>query len=557
MPDPISTADPLGVLARLVEVGEGLVPADLIDTGRALVERAGQRRLIAPGVGVVALLGATGSGKSSLFNAICGAELAPVAVTRPTSTQPIAALPTAPPPAVDSAVGRLLDWLGVHERVRIPETPSWGPSAVGVGPSTVLLDLPDVDSDVTRHRAVAERLAGLVDVLVWVLDPEKYADAVIHHDFIEPMAEHAAVSVVAFNQVDRLSDRDREAATQDLTRLLAAEGMAGVDVIQVSARTGQGVPELRARIRAVADAEDVTHTRLCADARAWAALVRERIPQEGVDAPGPSADTSLEAVVQAAGRAIGVERIADAVGASMRLGAARRVGWLPARWVSRLRRDPLRAMHLGADVRGHRPAPDGPTPVVARTSLPAPDVAADAAMRVATEAYAASRTRQLPDAAREQATARLREGAKQLYDQLDAAVARTDLEQAASPRWWAVANAAQVLTTLMALVGGAWLAVLYLMDRYLLLPVDPPRWGHVPWPTILLLAGLLGGLALAAAGTALARVGAARRRARARERLQRAVAEVVSTSVETPLEQELARYAEVSGLLDTLCPPSR
>ncbi|WP_306468442.1 MULTISPECIES: hypothetical protein [unclassified Actinomyces] len=122
---------------------------------------------------------------------------------------------------------------------------------------------------------VAQRLAALVDVLVWVLDPEKYADAVIHHDFIAPMAEHATVAVVALNQVDRLDAHERRQAVRDLTRLLAAEGLDGVDVVEVSARTGEGVQELRSRIRQVAGSEDVSARRLTADTRTLAARARD------------------------------------------------------------------------------------------------------------------------------------------------------------------------------------------------------------------------------------------------------------------------------------------
>ena len=93
----------------------------------------------------------------------------------------------------------------------------------GIGAATVLLDLPDIDSDEDSHRRIATRLVERVDVLVWVLDPEKYADAVIHDDFIAPMAAHAGVTVVALNQVDRLDDASRAAVMGDLGRLLAAE----------------------------------------------------------------------------------------------------------------------------------------------------------------------------------------------------------------------------------------------------------------------------------------------------------------------------------------------
>ncbi|WP_147680844.1 GTPase [Actinomyces ruminicola] len=549
-----AAAEPLAVLARLTQTGAGLLPADLLESAQTLLDRAGQRRLVAPGVQVVALLGATGSGKSSLFNALCGADLAQVAVTRPTTTQPLAALPASPSPEADGAAGRLLDWLEVRERVRLPQSPSWGPAAVGLGDGAVLLDLPDIDSDVRSHRAVAERLAGLVDVLVWVLDPEKYADAVIHNEFIAPMAEHASVSVVVLNQVDRLHEDERAAAVADLRRLLAAEGLHDVDVIPVSARTGQGVQELRARIRAVAAAEDVIEARLAADARALAALARERIGKQPERAHAADA-TTLTALEDAACRAVGVDLVADAVGTSMRLEAGHRVGWLPLRWLSYLRRDPLRALHLRPDSNDRGAVPSAAAP---RTSLPAPSAADDAALRAAVHMYTTARIGRLPAVVQERVTGRLGAGTERIYDSLDAAVARTDLEQTCRrPRWWGAANAMQVLLALTALIGAGWLLMLHVLDRYLLLPVNPPRWGHVPWPTVLLLGGLLLGLLLAAVGAVMARVGAVRRTRRVRERLRHAVTEALNELLGTPLEQELARLEEVQALLDSLCESGR
>ena len=548
--------DPLGLLAELVEIGEDVLPADILEPARSLVERAGQRRLIAPGVQVVALLGATGSGKSSLFNAICGAQLARTAVTRPTTSRPLAAVPASPSPEVRSGVARLLDWLGVDKRVQLPETPSWGPAAVGVGESTVLLDLPDIDSDTRAHRAVAERLAGLVDVLVWVLDPEKYADAVIHHEFLAPMAEHAAVTVVALNQVDRLDEHDRRQAAEDLSRLLAREGLAQVGVLEVSARTGQGVQELRGRIRDVAAAEDASRARLAADARTLAARALEEL---AAPAPGPGgarADEGLDALERAALLAAGTDEVAEAVAVSMRLEAARRVGWLPVRWLSRLRRDPLRALHLGADVRARRrSSADGEAPV-ARTSLPAPSASADAALHAAVRTYAAGRTRHLPAEAQDRAVQRVEGRAEQLGDRMDAAVGRTDLEQALRPRWWGVANALQVVLALTALVGAGWLAALHVINRFLLLDVEPPRWGLVPWPTLLLLGGLVLGLVLGLAGTAAARAGARRRRRRVELRLRQAVTEVVTQCLVEPLDGELERADRVRALLEELRAPA-
>ena len=70
----------------------------------------------------------------------------------------------------------------------------WGPGttsvrAGGAGRGSpcdglVLLDLPDFDSRRLEHRVEADRVLELVDVFVWVTDPQKYADARLHHDYL-------------------------------------------------------------------------------------------------------------------------------------------------------------------------------------------------------------------------------------------------------------------------------------------------------------------------------------------------------------------------------------
>ena len=142
--------------------------------------------------------------------------------------------------------------------------------------------------------------------------------------------------------------------------------------------------------------------------------------------------------------------------------------------------------------------------------------------------------------------------AEALGDRLDTAIASTELEQHSDPKWWSIANAVQRLTSIAALAGGLWLAALVLMRHYLLLDVDAPRWGVVPWPTVLLLAGLAIGALAGLTGRWLAGAGAARRAARVRTRLEASVAEAVTANVVEPLEAQVGRWSELRDLLDSL-----
>ena len=105
----------------------------------------------------------------------------------------------------------------------------------------VLLDLPDHDSTELSHRAQVDRLVEMVDLFVWVLDPQKYADAALHERYLRPLAGHAAVTVIVLNQIDLLSPTDVEECVRDLQRLLAEDGMPKVPVIPLSAKTGAGM----------------------------------------------------------------------------------------------------------------------------------------------------------------------------------------------------------------------------------------------------------------------------------------------------------------------------
>ena len=97
-----------------------------------------------------------------------------------------------------------------------------------------------------RDFEIAERLAGQVDALLWVVDPQKYADDVLHAQFIAPHARHAAVTLLALNQVDLLSPADRGPVVASLQGIIERDGLPRARVLPVSARTGEGVEALRA-----------------------------------------------------------------------------------------------------------------------------------------------------------------------------------------------------------------------------------------------------------------------------------------------------------------------
>ncbi|WP_201292803.1 GTPase, partial [Cellulomonas citrea] len=231
----------LDLLGEALEAGRGALPPALLDEGDQLLATARERLGLAGEATVVALAGATGSGKSSLFNALAGSALAPAGPTRPTTGEAAAALWASDP----EVAHELLGWLDVGVRHVLPPRD-------GLPADLVLLDLPDHDSVAVAHREVAERLYQRVDLLVWVLDPQKYADGVLHERYLRPLSALAPVMVLVLNQADRLTPDERAACLQDLRRLAAADGLGRVPVLAVSARTGEGVDELRGLLAAAA-----------------------------------------------------------------------------------------------------------------------------------------------------------------------------------------------------------------------------------------------------------------------------------------------------------------
>ena len=100
-------------LDAAIVASRGRLPDALLDDSQTVLERASSRLWLSADHTVVALAGATGSGKSSTFNALTGLELSAVGVRRPTTSWATACVWGA-----DGAED-LLDWLGIPPRHRV------------------------------------------------------------------------------------------------------------------------------------------------------------------------------------------------------------------------------------------------------------------------------------------------------------------------------------------------------------------------------------------------------------------------------------------------------
>ncbi|GAA1486855.1 dynamin family protein [Brachybacterium fresconis] len=541
-PAPAPLAERLDALTRAADALDGIAPGGEVEAAREVLSRIDRRRALSAEHTVIGLFGATGSGKSSLINALVGTDISRAAVRRPTTSAPVAAVLG----AADSDA--LLDWLEVEDRHHLDGTGTALEAAAepgrrgrrarrrdpGAAPGIVLLDLPDLDSIQAGNRAIAERMTGLVDVLVWVTDPQKYADAVLHQEFVRRFAGHDAVTVLVLNQLDRLREQEREGVLDSLTRIASDDGLEEALVVGTSASTGEGIEDLREHLVGLARSREAAAARQRADVREAAERLQQAADPDGL--PADAATEEVDLLVEDLATAARVDPVARAVGASYRFRAAGRVGWPVLRWARRMRPDPLRRLGIAAERDGEG---------LERTSLPEPDAAARARASggVRQFADAASAGGSDPWRAAVRGAARSRED--ELPDALDQAVAGADLRARGSSWWWPVLDVLQWLAMLTWVVGLGWLTLNVVLA---LLQIPPPPmpmiedlWIPIPLPTALLVLGIAAGIVIGAAGGGLAALTAIGHRRRARRVLRARVQEVALRLVVEEVDAELAR----------------
>ncbi|WP_374114204.1 GTPase [Streptomyces sp. NK08204] len=486
----------------------------LAEAGRVLDEAAARRKLSGQHT-VVAIAGATGSGKSQLFNALAGVPISETGVRRPTTAAPIACSWS------DGAAG-LIDRLGIPGRLR--RRPLQSPEAEAQLQGLVLVDLPDHDSAAVAHREQVDRVLKLVDAVIWVVDPEKYADAVLHERYLRPLAGHAEVMFVVLNQIDRLPGEAADQVLDDLRRLLDEDGIAlgeygepGATVLALSALTGEGIGELRELLGQFLAERGAAARRVAADVDAAAAGLRP---------------------VYANGRRIGLgedareefsARLADAVGATAAGEAAERA-WL--RNANRACGTPWLRLWRWYQGRGDTGTGRLPLRTPADEEITARQ-RVEQAVRTVSDRASAGLPAPWAQAVREAAV----RGSQGLSEALDELATRAGLAPGRPPRpgWWPVAVLAQAAMTLLQVVGGLWLVGQ-------IAGVMAPNLGV---PVLLMVCGILGG-PLVEWGCRMAARGPARRYGLdAERRLREAAASCGRARVLDPVAAELLRYQEV------------
>jgi energy-coupling factor transporter ATP-binding protein EcfA2 len=473
---PIPRGIPPRLTACIARLDEGIAAARVLGldpeqadaTRREVAERLG----LATDVCVVALIGGTGVGKSTLLNALAGSEVSLASARRPTTGKPVAWIPT----AAREELAPLLEWLGVEEIREHGDT--WLPSVA-------ILDLPDLDSIAKGHRTQVEDLLTRVDAVVWLSDPEKYRDAVLHDDFLRTWLPRLDRQLVALNKSDRLGASDVEPVRRDLERSLVAdmaEGSGHVPNVVAIAAANNDVKAIRTWLEEQADAKQVILGRI---ATSVVSSLDELAREAGVDpdkASKPILDPGdrTEAIDAASAEILRLVdlRSAEAQAVAATRAAARPKGSGPIGRIlgwfykssgrqSRVA-DPTRFLHGWTDRGSLAPALEALRGAVDRPLREAPP-----AIRPAVAASTDSR--------------RL---AVRLRGAVDAAIAsRGELEPPTS-RVWPALGVAQTLATGLTVIAAGWLVLLVLLRP----PVDSvalPLLGPVPIPFLLLVLGLV------------------------------------------------------------------
>ncbi|MFT0848443.1 GTPase [Actinomycetaceae bacterium L2_0104] len=499
---------PEGILTleHTLSICEDHLPSATVRDARDLLEKIRGRRSEGMEHTVVVFAGATGSGKSSLVNAVAGADVASVSAIRPTTSQTLA--------VSGGEVGGLLDWLEIKQRRVVSSIPSHPDSQL------VLVDLPDIDSTEHHNRVLSERLIERADVVVWVLDPQKYADAVLHEDYLRLLREHSGAMLIVLNQIDTIDAQERPRVLRYLDSLLQADGVSA-EVVVTSAVQGEGIEELRRRIRSAAATKQAAAKRLAADLRRQAQLLSEQVLAEEGRMLAPAEPPSFDGVSATLMAASGARVVSEAAAGSYLHRGIRATGWLGTSWMRRKGADPLAQQNSRVLV-----------PLERQRSL----------ARSSVRRYAHQASENLPRTWRRDVVAASEENAESLVDAADSLIASSDTVQVRRPAWWSLAQAIQWLSGLAAVVGLGWLLTLWITGAFRVAFPEPPAVGPVAVPTLLLVGGLLVGWLAALIARYFLRVGAARTSKRVSSALSRGLSAAARERILEPLRGDLEDY---------------
>src|SRR5262249_31170041 len=152
---------------------------------------------------LVALVGSTGSGKSTLVNSIVGAQVSMTGIRRPTTNSPVLACH---PDDVDWFAENV--FLPPVPRVRQEGLARSGRDGLlvlaaseGMPKGVALLDTPDIDSVVQAHRDFAHQFLDASDLWLFMTTAARYADAAVW-DLLQHARDRGAALGIVLSRVN-------------------------------------------------------------------------------------------------------------------------------------------------------------------------------------------------------------------------------------------------------------------------------------------------------------------------------------------------------------------
>ncbi|HTT50070.1 MAG TPA: GTPase [Streptosporangiaceae bacterium] len=225
--------------AALLELRRQVVDVTLVfETAGAEETRAERRKLLGqiddyllPRVRqsgaplLVALVGSTGAGKSTLVNSIVGAQVSNTGIRRPTTNSPVLACH---PDDVDWFAENV--FLPTVPRVRQEGLARSGRDGLlvlaaneGMPQGVALLDTPDIDSVVQAHREFAHQFLDASDLWLFMTTASRYADAAVWELLEYAKERGAALGIV----LSRVPPSGRAELTKHFGSMLRANGLGG------------------------------------------------------------------------------------------------------------------------------------------------------------------------------------------------------------------------------------------------------------------------------------------------------------------------------------------
>ncbi len=506
-------SDRLDALDRALEDAAPLLAHTAIEaqvvTTQAVIESARHRLRHGSAHTVIALVGPSGSGTSSVFNALVGAPVSAVGMRRPTTEVPHAAVFSH---RGDDTADQLLDWIRIDRRVPVSDTGLDG---------LVLIDLPSIDSIDSSHRDEADRIIGLVDAVVVVIDAQTYADEVVHRDYVRPLVGRIPMMGWVLNKIDLVSAHTVEEIANfllDLRHHLTDDGVDDPTVVPVSMARDHGRGELRQLVASMVAHDRVAIDRVAATLASAAAELAASIG-EVKEIPWPQ----RRRLANRLAHGVGVDDAADQVAERYRLAARSEIDRTPLRWFRRsssppIERSPMVVSKVEITRQLHQLADATPTtgpwrPAVRRTII---------------------------------------ESRRSLRDAISSIVSQRP--QITARHWWTTLASIQAGAGALGMVGAGWLVIAGLLSltsvdtESILVPT--PGWESVPAGVTMAVGGLGMAVVVALIGAVSATVAAGHYAQRWRQDVVDQITTAIDETVVANLEGVIAVHARCREAVD-------